>query len=174
MKHVDRCKHLMQIICSDDLNFRPEDLVACSVIVMPMCVDDVSYRLVSELLDIFNEGPGSRGRGARIYNHNVRIVDYNHIVAAEPGPSDRRVIDAIGDLLELVCAPLHHGIVLRHGLCLCREIGRDAKPHDRCENAYPHDNLPRFREQCAARCGPYDSGEIVCHYDCSRRPPSTI
>ena len=61
MKHVDRGKHLIQIIGRDDLHVRPEDLVAGSVIVVPMGVDDVSYRLVGELLDSSTKARAAAG-----------------------------------------------------------------------------------------------------------------
>src|SRR5258706_16418657 len=109
MKHVDRCKHLMDMIGPDDLHFRPEDLVAIRVVVMPMRVDDVSYRLVSEFLDIFDEGPRRGRRGAGIHDHYIPIVDDDNVVAAEPPDGTRRVVNTIGDLLQLVPEPLDPG-----------------------------------------------------------------
>src|SRR5215831_13572667 len=144
MKHVDRCKHLIEIIGGDDLHLRSENLVTSRMIVVPMRVDDVSDRLVGELLDIIDEGPRRRRRGAAIHDQNIRIVDDDNVVAAEPGSGYRRVIDAISDLLKLVRGPLHHGIILRDGLRLCRKTRRRAKPSDRCKNAQPHDNPPSF------------------------------
>ena len=65
---------------ADDRDLRSEHLVAVRMVVMPMCVDDVTNGLVGERLDVVDETPSGLRRDVRIHEkHIVRVHDDHEI-----------------------------------------------------------------------------------------------
>ena len=102
MQHVESQDGLAHILVPDDLYLRPEDGIAVGVIVMKMRVHDPADGLIAEEPDVLNQRSRYSGRGPRIHQHHVVIVHDHHVVAAgNHRAARRRVINAVGDLLEI-------------------------------------------------------------------------
>ena len=101
----------------DDLDIRPENRSGTDVIGVPMAVDHVRYRLVSNVFD----------RGQHVFTDRRRCVDSDDTIA---GHDEGRVIAAAGNpietatkLLDMVAEPLEAvgGEILR---IISRRISR--------------------------------------------------
>ncbi len=77
---------------------------------MKVSVDHRAHRLVGDQLDVFEKGSCGGGRSSVIDEHRVPVVDDHHVIAANAAGS---VIDAIGNLFELIRLALNDGKVVR-------------------------------------------------------------
>ena len=107
VKGEDRVAH---IFVSDDLDIGREYRVSVGMVIVKMGVDHVPDRLIGEHLHVLQEG-ARRGRsGAIVDQHHVVVVHDYDVVAAEAAGG---VVDALGDLFELVRLTLNDGIFRR-------------------------------------------------------------
>ena len=88
----------------DDVGLPCVRLIAVSVIVVKMRIDDIPYRLGGDELEIFHECTRGGRRRAGVHDEHVAIPDDGHVVAARHHRACRgRVVDAFSNLFEVVC-----------------------------------------------------------------------
>src|SRR5580658_6364777 len=84
---------------ADDCYLGPKYLISSRVIEMEVSVDQIAHRLIGDQFHILQKVVRGGGGAGVIHEQHVIVVDNDRMVGPK---ASRGVIDALGDLLELV------------------------------------------------------------------------